>query len=205
MSQTMHWRSHQADRFFEGSLAWLTEPIEKLKTEELAHMERNLFILNFGLTFWQVLQSIHGAGLAGSLQGPAEQCARRSWAASSLASPGVAAATASEATSVLQPQRPQLCIISDKKLSWMCCILEHLLDFTICALEERAYLSSFSVTTLVTIPTRAVLVCQEKKQRHSEYIFKYELCIHHKSKLLTYYSGSSIVCWTSLVVKLLIS
>lgn len=47
----------------------------------------------------------------------------------------------------------------------MYCVLEHQLDFTICAVEGRAYLSNFSVTTLVTTPTTAALVCQKDKTK----------------------------------------
>lgn len=79
----------------------------------------------------------------------------------------------------------------------MNCVPEHQLGFAICALDERTYLSNFSVATLVATPTVAALVGQKEKsnkQRISENILKYKLWIYHKIKLLAYYSGSTIVC-----------
>lgn len=60
----------------------------------------------------------------------------------------------------------------------MNCVPEHQLGFAICALDERTYLSNFSVATLVATPTVAALVGQKEKsnkQRISENILKYKL------------------------------
>lgn len=46
----------------------------------------------------------------------------------------------------------------------MYCVPEHQLDFTICALEDRAYLSNFSAATLVSTPTVGALVGQKGKK-----------------------------------------
>ena len=70
----IHSKLCQVNRFTEGSLVSLTESREKLKTEELADVKKDLLILDFGLKSWQLLYSIQGTGTAGSVQRPGESC-----------------------------------------------------------------------------------------------------------------------------------
>lgn len=51
----------------------------------------------------------------------------------------------------------------------MYCVPENQLNFTICALEERAYLSNFSVATLVATTTVAALVGQKEKNKQTKH------------------------------------
>lgn len=131
------------------SLAWLPESSEKLNTEELVHMQKNLLISICGLKSCQLLHSTHGTGTTGSLQGPGEPCAQCRRGASSLVPTILAAAT------VLRSQRPRLCIIQMETFLDVLCTSTPAWFYHLCFRGE-------SIFMLVATPTEAALVRKKK-------------------------------------------